>query len=357
MRLSHRTAGAALLTTAVLASTASAALALPPPDDEPIIRCPTGYALVDDVCIKLPPPPPSNSPAVSLDLARQTTNRAAVRVTGRATDADQPATALTIRIAVDGVLVKTATANLPDDEVATQYYTTVSPVYPGGHRYDVTVPAPANAQNVCVTAVNVGSTGTNKTVCSAIDNVVEFSGNSISYDVAKAEIKSNTAEVLDRVSHVNNTAVQQSTSIGGSKTVTNTHSWSITTGLKVSLKTKAGVPLIGESEITVEGSFSFTTNSTETTTEVFSWQQPVLVPAKSEVVATVAVTKTRLEVPYKIVGDYVYDSGFRAPGSEGGMFTGVNGHDLQVRIDQFNLDGTPAARPVDQPEATLRRER
>jgi len=31
------------------------------------------------------------------------------------------------------------------------------------------------------------------------------------------------------------------------------------------------------------------------------------------------------------------------------LFTGVNGHDLNVTVAQFNLDGTPAARPVEQP--------
>jgi hypothetical protein len=65
------------------------------------------------------------------------------------------------------------------------------------------------------------------------------------------------------------------------------------------------------------------------------------------------VTNTQLVVPYKIVGDYVYDSGLRVPGSEGGLFTGVDGHDLEVRIDQFDLDGTPAARAADQPQARM----
>ena len=41
------------------------------------------------------------------------------------------------------------------------------------------------------------------------------------------------------------------------------------------------------------------------------------------------------------------------PGTSGGVFTGVNGHDLDVTLTQFNLDGTPAARPVDQPPAAL----
>ena len=41
------------------------------------------------------------------------------------------------------------------------------------------------------------------------------------------------------------------------------------------------------------------------------------------------------------------------PGTYGGMFTGVNGHDLEVTLEQFDLDGTPAARPVQQPEPSF----
>ena len=47
--------------------------------------------------------PPQISPVASLDLARQTTNRTAIHVTGRATDADSPQTALTVNISVDDI--------------------------------------------------------------------------------------------------------------------------------------------------------------------------------------------------------------------------------------------------------------
>ena len=47
------------------------------------------------------------------------------------------------------------------------------------------------------------------------------------------------------------------------------------------------------------------------------------------------------------IARYVYESGTLIPGTERGMFTGVNGHDLDVRLDQFNLDGTPAATGYD----------
>ena len=123
MKQFHRIAGVAVVLAAALA-TAPAALAIPPVDDDgpTIPHCPKGYVMVDEVCVKIPPPPPpppSNSPLLTLETPRQTTDQAAVRVAGRATDADQPATALTVRITIDGVLKRTLTANLPDEPVAT----------------------------------------------------------------------------------------------------------------------------------------------------------------------------------------------------------------------------------------------
>ena len=81
----------------------------------------------------------------------------------------------------------------------------------------------------------------------------------------------------------------------------------------MTVKTSVGLPLVGKSDVTVEGSITYSTTETKTTTKTFAWSQPVLVPAKRRVIGTVAITETTLEVPYTVVGDYVYDSGFRVP--------------------------------------------
>jgi Clostridium epsilon toxin ETX/Bacillus mosquitocidal toxin MTX2 len=355
MKKFHRTASAAVVLAAVFASTASAAMAVPPRDTDPIPRCPTGYRMVDDVCVKVPPPPPpppSISPVVSLDMARQTTDRAAIRVVGRASDGDQPQTALTVKISVDGVQAKTLTANMPDPPVATPRFARIPPPTLPGHSYDVVIPAAPTAQQVCVTAVNVGS-GSDRTVCKQVDAVVEFAGNSISYDLDQLQITAASLESLDRVTNTNSTNVQQSTTISGEKTVTDTQGWSNTYGVKVTISGGIKIPLVSDFKVTVEGSASWTQNGSTSTTRKFAWQQPVLVPAKSKVVATVAVTKTTLTVPYTLSGDYVYSSGARVAGTNGGTFTGVTSHDLEVTLTQFNLDGTPAARPIQQPQASL----
>jgi len=353
MKKSHRTAIAAVIFAAVFASTASAAMAIPPGDgDDPILRCPPGYRMVDDVCVKIPPPPPSNSPVVSLDIARQTTDRGAIRVAGKASDADQPQTALTVKISIDGVQVRTVTANLPDPPVATPYVATIPPTTPPGHSYNTVVPAAPTAQQVCVTAVNVGS-GSDKTLCKPVDAVVEFAGRSISYDLDRLQITASSLEELDRVTNTNSTTVQQSTTVKGEKTVTDKHGWENTQGVKVTAEGKVGIPFVSEGKVTVEGSFTWQQNGENTTETKFAWEQPVLVPPKSKVVATVAVTETTLVVPYTLSGDYVYASGARVAGTNGGTFTGVNSHDLEVTLRQFNLDGSPAARPVQQPKASL----
>src|SRR5215510_13125124 len=87
VNFSYRIALGAVVLAATLAFSAQLALALPPPGDDPPLRCPPGYHKEDDVCVKNPTAPPENSPVVSFDLARQTTDRAGIRVTGKASDA------------------------------------------------------------------------------------------------------------------------------------------------------------------------------------------------------------------------------------------------------------------------------
>jgi hypothetical protein len=331
--------GAAAVAGALLL-TAPAALALPPIGSDPVPHCPRGYEWDGDGCVKLPPL--GNSPLVSLDLARQSTNRAAIRVTGRATDADEPATPLSVQIRVDGALVSTITADKADPPVATPntLIGNLPPTGPAGHSYDVNVPAPAGAQQVCVTALNLGA-GANATLCKAVDRVLEFAGSSISYDVDHIQITDSHMDALDRVTNTNLTNIQQSTTISGEKTVTDTSGWSDTEGTKISVTGGIKIPLFSDFKVTVEGSVSFTQNGSTAIARKFAWSQPVLVPSHSKVVATVAVTSTTLSVPYSISGDYVYASGLRVAGKTGGLYTGVNSHDLQATVEQFNLDGTP----------------
>jgi hypothetical protein len=352
---SHRIATAAAVIGATLAYWAPAAPALPPPGDDPPVHCPPGYHMVDDVCVKIPPPPPpppENSPVVHIDLSRQTTDLGAVHVVGYTTDADSPTAALTVRLSVDGVVQRAVIANKPLPPVATQGFASPPPVYGDLHGFDEFLPAAKAAQNVCATALNVGATGSDTTVCKTIDQVQEFVGYSLSYDLAHVQILHSQLRTLDTVTNVNATNVQQSTTVSGSQTDTETHGWETTFTLKATAKFSVGIPLIHKTEFTIEGSCAWKKNESESHQQVFAWQQPVIVPAKSKVEAKVAVTDTSISVPYTLSGQYLYRSGATVAGAIGGTFNGTAGHDLEVSLTQYNLDGTPAAHAVVQPKPT-----
>jgi hypothetical protein len=347
---SSRWIAAGSLTVALLASataTAQGAMALPmEPTDPP--QCATGYHWDDELmrCVRNSSTT-GRTPTLAVDVVRQTTSLNGITVAGWTADPDQPTTALAVRVTVDGVTAATLTANVNRPDVAAAY-----PSYGAYHGYNLVVPASNAAHTVCVYATSVGG-GSDAGRCTAMDDIVEFQANSITYDVAHTVITATNLEQLDKATNTNSTTVQQSTEISGSKAVTESRGWSDQVGVKVTAKTQVKIPLIGSTDITVEGSVQFTQNGSTSETHNFSWRQPVLVPAKSKVVATVAVTKSTLTVPYTMAGNYVYRSGAQAAATIGGVYTGVSSHDLQVTLIQYNLDGTPAARAVDQPEASL----
>jgi hypothetical protein len=339
----------ALLATA--AGAASSAMALPMEPIDPSPSCSTGYHWDDDLmrCVRNSTTT-GRTPTLAVDVVRQTTSLNGIRVAGWTADPDQPTTALTVRITVDGATARTLTANVNRPDVAAAY-----PSYGAYHGYDVVVPASNAGHTVCVYATSVGG-GADAGRCTAMDDILEFQANSITYDTGATVITNTNIEQLEKVTNYNSTTVQQSTEISGSKSVTESRGWSDQVGVKVTAKTQVKIPLIGSTDITVEGSVQFTQNGSTSETHSFSWRQPVLVPAKSKVVATVSVTKSTLSVPYTMAGNYVYRSGAQAAGSIGGVYTGVSSHDLQITLTQFNLDGTPAARAVDQPSASLLRD-
>ncbi len=297
------------------------------------------------------PPPTGYVPVLAFDGAQQTTSRNGVHVWGWTADDDSPTTSLTVRITIDGASATTVTANQSRPDVAAVY-----PKYGAAHGFDLVLPASAAGHDICVTAVSIGG-GADKKVCRQMDDITEFVAYNISYDVAHAVMTGARLEQLDKVSNRNDTAVQQSTEISGSRTVTDTEGWSDTVGVKITTAAtfKTGIPILAEGEIkvTVEGSYTYTRNGSQQRVQTFSWRQPVLVPARSIVEATVTIAHSTISVPYTLTGDFVYRSGARTAGSTGGTFTGGNSENLSVTLKQYNLDGTPAAAPVAQSKATM----
>jgi hypothetical protein len=95
----------------------------------------------------------------------------------------------------------------------------------------------------------------------------------------------------------NGTSVEQSQTVTLSKTTTSTFAWQLQEGFKIgmSVKFKAGVPPIASAETTISGEVSFSSTQAWTNTEQKSWQvnQPVKVPAKTEVEATLLIDERK----------------------------------------------------------------
>jgi len=104
-------------------------------------------ALVQNAALGDPPAAPS-APRVTLESA--TTAPAGVAVTGWAVDADEPGTALTVGITVDGATVRTTTADR--DRPDTVRTTGAGPA----HGFQAVVPAAGGTHTVCAVARNVG---------------------------------------------------------------------------------------------------------------------------------------------------------------------------------------------------------
>lgn len=160
---------------------------------------------------------------------------------------------------------------------------------------------------------------------------------------------------LDTVQTTNGTTVKQSSSVSGSDEVTDTSSWSDTQKLVVHAQGDFSIPVVGELGIEVTDTSTIVQDGSTEREQEFSWEQPVVVPAESTVIATILVTRSTLTLPYTLIGSYEYDSGANVAGKlGGGTYHGVNSHRLRVKLTQVDLDGNRAANPAAQPPPLLR---
>ena len=206
------------------------------------------------------------------------------------------------------------------------------------HGFDAVVPASPRPYVVCVTAVNIGA-GTDTRVCRDIDYITRFAGTRITYDTSGAEIAESDVETLDQVTHTNDTAVQQSTTVAGSEEVTETRRWRLPDLLEGASRARSASPSSTAAASRCAAIRLRRLEDDDVVAHVLLGQ-PVLLPPRSRVVATITAARTQLIVPYTLLGEFVYSSGARASGAIDGVYTGVNGHDLTVALRQYNPDGT-----------------
>jgi hypothetical protein len=286
-----------------------------------------------------------------VDGVRQTTTLDGIHIWGWTADLDAPRTALTVRITIDGSLADTRAAELARPDVGAAL-----PHFGAQHGYDVVLPASAAGHTVCVTAVSVGG-GADAQSCRVMDDVIRFEARRIDYDQANAVMVGSALDSRSSATVTNGTSQTQTTQVTREMTYTNTQSWSDTLGISVTAETtvKAGILIFeGGIKVTVGGSYAFTRNGSTQSAVSWTWSQPVVAPPRSIIVATSNVTRYTVVAPYTLTGDFVYRSGVRAAGTTTGTFVGTNNYDFNVDFAQFDLDGTPSARPVTQPEQAMR---
>jgi hypothetical protein len=324
----------AILSVAVLGVTASAAAANPPGN----INCPAGQIAVNDQCVDAGDPPPQG-PTVNLELAQQNTDRAGTHVRGSttATDTSLP---MSVQFKVDGTVQASGTANVSRTDV-------------GNHGFDLTVPSGRDASQVCVIATDPQNHG-KTTVCKGIDRIKQFDATSINYDTTHDVQEYDAPDELDTVTVENGTQVRQTSTISGSEKRTDSSSWSDTQHLVVHADGAFSIPVVGDLGIEVTDTSTFVQNGSTERVSKFSWEQPVVVPAESKVVAHIVVTRSTLTLPYTLKGSYEYYSGAKVRGTlGGGTYHGVNSHTLDTDMQQFDLDGNPVSSPALQPKPLL----
>lgn len=95
----------------------------------------------------------------------------------------------------------------------------------------------------------------------------------------------------------NGSSVEQSQTIELQKTTTSSFTWSLTEGFKIGMSVKfaVGVPPIASAETTISSELSFSSTQTSNKTEQKSWKvsQPVKVPPRTEVTATLLIDERK----------------------------------------------------------------
>ncbi len=174
------------------------------------------------------------------------------------------------------------------------------------------------------------------------DPIVDVQITSLNYDVSHASLESSAPEQLDTVTLDNSTNVAQTLTLSFSKTLTETHGWSDTLGIKIGAKTtfSTGIPIVlnGNVEVSAEVSDTYTWNGSNATAETWGFQSPVNCPAHTTTVALITATHSNIRVPYSASVIFIRQSGAQEPGQISGTYVGTTSHDLMVTYEQKDTE-------------------
>jgi len=186
--------------------------------------------------------------------------------------------------------------------------------------------------NLCVNDPN----GKNVWCSGSIDPIVDIEIVNITYDINNATIIHDSSLEIDRLYVKNDTDEEQTSSVSGGESITESRGWSDSLGVKIGVTTtfKTGIPFVVEGKVTVsaEVSDTFTWNGSNTRTRTFTFTTPVKVPPHQARTCVVVVSSAMISVPYALDGYAVLKSGNKTPITVKGVYTGTNAHDVEVHI-------------------------
>jgi len=125
---------------------------------------------------------------------------------------------------------------------------------------------------------------------------VELSLYSLTY--ADLDVKNQRPVGIQRSVFTNNTGVQDTQTFTVDKTTSDSFSWSLTEGVKVSTKFKVKIPFVGDSETSVELNFSSTQTQTTSVTRHWGYQAQIPVPAYTKIETTFSVLEGDIDTEF-----------------------------------------------------------
>jgi hypothetical protein len=172
-------------------------------------------------------------------------------------------------------------------------------------------------------------------------------------EVSKLEYDLNAAKILQagpvnlyRQKLINHSNIEQTNTIEGSESVTETSEWSnslsVKFGLSTTNKLSMGVPGLfsgeGSYTLSAEVNDTYTWNGSTSKTRNVGFSSPVVVPPHSEGIGVVTTTIATVSVPYMLTGIALLKSGTEMPITINGTYNGTNSYDVIITINVWDVD-------------------